>query len=250
MADPCFDFYVAFSMVVLLPMHTAMARLFSCSKIETHPRPDIVSHLAETFDTCMTELISLMEANVYDSDDLWSPLAFTRAGQGAFVDPEVRRYGRQQLQRICAGFIMRAIYPMSEPDVHCWLAVEAEDEEVIQLAQQNCEYSECCASASTHRFFAWMRTALLEELQTAKQSCTPSVLMTERDHGGNQRSMRGKQSKARVWRRQVSTYICRLSKARWMRGTTQRRFALRRRAGLSWSQFKARMDLASGNRSS
>ena len=250
MSDPSFDLNLAFSMTALLPMHHSMAFLFAASKIDAQQKHDSITKLVASLDTCMTQHIELMEDNVFDPAGQWFILGFTRARQDAFADAARRHDTRKDMLRICGGFIMRVVFPMSEADVQLFLALETEDAEIVQVAQAYCQARQCCTHRSTQAYYTWLRAASLDQLAMVKQSWCPSTLHTERDHAGNTRNTRAKQGKTRHWRRQVSNYIVRLAKARWARNHKERQASLRRRAGTTYSQFKARMDAASERRRS
>lgn len=196
----------------------------------------------------MTRLVCLLEGHLRAPDSAWFVVGHTRAGADSLNDPDIRYSMRQEMLRICGGFFLRLVCPMSEPDVQLWMAMEEQDDEegddLVEAAKAFCQARPCCVPQSSQDFYAWLRRADPSELSMAKLTWSPSILVTERDHAGNQRMTRAKQAKTRLLRRQCAAYICKLAAARWCRGRADRRRALQRRSVCSWREFRTRMSAA------
>lgn len=249
MGNPDFDFHLGLSMTMLRPLHSVMGLLFNASKLDYNKTHNMMTSLVSAMDLCMTRLVALMEDHTRDPAGKWFALYLTRGGGDVFSEATVRLYVRQQMMRICGGFAMRLTEPMNDPDVQLWLAVEADNDDLILTCSAACQSLGCCRPPHTLQFYEWLRQASLEDLKLAKLSWAPTILCTERDHSGNQRRCRQQQGRTRVWRRQTAAYVCKQVAARWSRGHPERLAALRRRSTLSFRQFRSKMRGAAGRRS-
>ena len=219
MVDILWHFSILISLIILHPLHTFMSVVLACSSDEActggaTPMCDIMDAANATG----SFICELLRADVHDGSGRWGLLHVCEA---AIPSDFPRAIIRRDLHRAYGGLNMRAFRPMaSSPDWQLFVVLETPYpgfELRVARAKRVCQYKSCCRDVCYQGFLGWCRTASTADLIEAKKTYRPWIIRTERDHGGNQKAERGKQGKARSWRRQVSNYVCRLSKTRWKR---------------------------------
>ena len=248
MSDEQFDNNMAFSLTSLSPLHRVMAVAMKSSKGE---EPVSICAMAKSVNRAMTELCGLLSADVSDAGGLWFAMHAARAGAGQLASQQQRRYMRKEMHRTCGNFAMRVVDPLDEPDLHLFQALEVadnDDDPIIAEAARQCKGKECCLTAETRKYFAWLRSATVPRMRLVKKAWVPFILKTERDHAGNQRRQGLKSQRARCWRRQSAAYICVRAKHRWANGDKAHLQNQRRLSKLPWGSFRSKMAASTDKR--
>ena len=117
------------------------------------------------------------------------------------------------------------------PEWQLWVTMElpaAGYYEEVAEAQANLLVSnDCCEDECYAALLAWLHQASYEELAIAKDSVSPWIVRTERDHAGNSRRQKRKDRRTRSWRRQIAHYILARPKSRWMKGDSDKKKQIR-----------------------
>ena len=150
---------------------------------------------------------------------------------------------RSDLHRLYGSTNMRMLRLLENgPEGQLWVTMElpaAGYYEEVAEAQANLLVSnDCCEDECYAALLAWLNQASYEELAIAKDSVSPWIVRTERDHAGNSRRQKRKDRRTRTWRRRVAHYILARSKNRRMQGSSDNNKQMSRVGGVPFKHLQ------------
>jgi len=238
MGDKLRALLLAFSTVLLIPLHFLMGILFEESVAD-----DISSEMiVTTINTTMGQLCKLLVGDTLDARGVWSLLHWTESSYADRSSQDVLLYMRTEVLRVIGSLYMRVTSFWDDPAYVVWASLEMSAGGCdVGTVLDYCSVRGCCMSPGNIRFNDWCRDADDESLRVAKRHWAPFILRTERDHAGNQKRQRKKGHRARGARRQVALYINTRAKHHWMRARPGNHRRLKNIAGITRQVFRFRL---------
>ena len=226
MQNPLWHLGNLVAMVILRSSHIMMTLIFGASSEapSTGERRTPICDIVNSANACATDLCRLLQADVTDPEGRW---ALIHCHIQNDVDPQqVRRMIRSDLRRLYGSTNMRIFRVLETgPEWQLWVTMElpaAGYYEEVAEAQANLLVSnDCCEDECYVALLAWLKQARYEELAIAKDSVSPWIVRTERDHAGNSRQQKRKSRKTRLSR-----------KRRWMKGSSDKEKQMSRVGGV------------------
>ena len=240
---------MAFSLLILLPLHHLLSVFFGESKKEFTSLVDMVGRS----NRCADQIHRILQADMITSAE-WRLMR--AADEMILGDQEFRKYMRRELHRELGGLKCRVVefyqsgtLPIARSlemlDTSSMATVTSNGEFAMTLAQCRGGGRECCVSRECESVFRYLGpgnvdTIPLKKLRALKLSFKlwrGIILATERAHAGNQQRAAPKYRKTRSMRRQFCTYVIFLARNRFSKISAAHKTMLHTLSRMSWEQF-------------